>query len=361
MTRSTPIYLALAVVLTALALASAASGTPSSASGHTAHLAAGYAVYSVRDDGTDRRVVTLLAPSLFDSAATVWSVVRSPSQDRVLIVREDGIVIARADGSEAITLSPAGMRIPSSAAAFSPNGRYVAFTATQPGCTQPNCDKLFVVGSDGTGLRLLASTAADPSWSADGKWIAYTGDLPFNGDRGTIYLVHPDGSGVRRVATDSLGVYDPPSFAPSGQSFVYGCTAGTCVTQVGSPRRLISRNLGNFGSGLWSPDGRAIATTQAANGVSHAVLAVIDVARARTRRLTASDINGTIDAPVAWSPDSSKLVFQRSCEYPPPDCRIAVYAINLKNGGKHRLSRDAHVWMDVRWRKNRLTYIAATG
>ena len=317
---------------------------------------AGYTVYSVREDGTARHALATVPTTLFGSD-DVWLVTRSPAKDRFLAARSDGIFVANLDGSNVIRLSPGGEQIPSYAPPlFSPNGRLVAFSVTDPGCMQPNCNQLYVSRTDGTGLKLLAKTAADPSWSADGKWIAYAGDLDFDGGRGSIYLVHPDGSGLRRIATDGTGVYGHPSFAPSGTRLAYGCTAGLCLT-LGTRHHVISRSQG----ALWSPDGRRIAQSQASNGVNHSVLSVVDIATATTRPLTSSDINGTSDMPLAWSPDGSTLAFLRACEYPPPICRIAVYALNLANGSKHRLSRDAHSWMDVRWSNHTLTYVAATG
>jgi len=321
-------------------------------------LAAGYAVYSVRDNGTSRRLLATVPSTLFSPGTDVWLVTRSPSRDSFLVVRSDGLFIAGLDGSHSIALSPVGKRIANyTPAAFSHDGRLIAFSAFDPNCLWANCNDLYVTGADGTGLRLLASNAVDPSWSADGKWIAYLGDLDQNGGAGATYVVHPDGSGLRRIAT-AVGLYGPPSFAPSGTLLAYGCAAGLCLTELGTPqRRLLSRAQGS----LWSLDGHKIALIQGSNGVNHSVLAVVDVATSRTRRLTTSDTNGTTDTPLAWSPDSSKLAFRRNCEYAPPDCRIAVYALNLANGTKHRLSRDAHRWMDVRWSKHTLSYVAATG
>jgi Tol biopolymer transport system component len=57
---------------------------------------------------------------------------------------------------------------------------------------------VWVVGSDGTGLHRLTDLAEDMlvvTWSADGRWIAFSGELG-------IYLVDAGGREVRRLSAD---------------------------------------------------------------------------------------------------------------------------------------------------------------
>jgi eukaryotic-like serine/threonine-protein kinase len=90
----------------------------------------------------------------------------------------------------------------SSAPAFSPDGKQMAFKHTIP---EKNQDELRVANSDGTNVHVIlvregAATKAlqgDPSWSADGKLIAM-GALELGGDNfGSLLIVTPDGKLVK--------------------------------------------------------------------------------------------------------------------------------------------------------------------
>jgi Tol biopolymer transport system component len=72
---------------------------------------------------------------------------------------------------------------------WSPDSKRLAFLSS---------DGLDVANRDGSHLRLLSRIGsgtpyggARPAWSPDGKWIAFAG--------GSLYLVHPDGSGLHRL------------------------------------------------------------------------------------------------------------------------------------------------------------------
>jgi dipeptidyl aminopeptidase/acylaminoacyl peptidase len=328
--------------------------------------ATSYTLYSVDESGRSRRTLAVMPPALFGSDGAGRVIGRSRSGQRVLIATTGGTVAADVDGSNGVTLTPPGQQVSTAGAiaSFSRDGRQVAFSAND--CSSSagfgfNCLQLYVAASDGSDTRLLAANATLPTWSADGKWIAYYGGLGVNVVPAAVYVVHPDGSGLHRIAGD--GFADSISFAPVGDRLAYTCTtehgAGVCVIHAdGSGKRLIDR--GGATSLLWSPDGREIAVSQGARGVNHSLLATVTVATRRTRLLTNSKINGDTDLPLAWSPDSSRIAFHRTCVYGPPECRIAVYALTLRNGSKRRLSYDDRDWAVVHWVNHQLSYLAPT-
>jgi Tol biopolymer transport system component len=71
-----------------------------------------------------------------------------------------------------------------------------------------------------------------PSWSADGKWIAFSSDRgsPLQRVKGkweilqfaSIYLIHPDGSGLKRI-TNRGGICGTPKWTPDSKSVVAYC------------------------------------------------------------------------------------------------------------------------------------------
>jgi Tol biopolymer transport system component len=90
--------------------------------------------------------------------------------------------------------------------ALSPNGRLIAFCAGDG--RQRN---LYIVHTNGSGLRKLADMSADPSWSPGGNWIAFDG-IP-KGSKRQIWIVNPDGRNLRDVSNDTSADY-APAWAP---------------------------------------------------------------------------------------------------------------------------------------------------
>ena len=101
-------------------------------------------------------------------------------------------------------------------AAFSPDAKSIAFVSTRSGQAD-----VWILDLATHGLRNLTSSATGefrPSWSAHGQWIAFSTDRnPTAGpclggappgampalvrmQSTSVYIVHPDGSGLRRVS-----------------------------------------------------------------------------------------------------------------------------------------------------------------
>ena len=84
---------------------------------------------------------------------------------------------------------------------WSPDGRRIAFLARggiQPG-DWPNTNNVYIVDSHGSNLTMLAKASSPPVWSPDGSHIAFLR----GGDRDSLFVIKPDGSGMRKLA-DSI-------------------------------------------------------------------------------------------------------------------------------------------------------------
>lgn len=86
----------------------------------------------------------------------------------------------------------------------------------------PSQAALMLSNSDGSGEVALTKGTLDynPSWSADGRWIAFTSERDGSAD---LYRMHADGSGVERLTDDPS--YDDQAFSPDGEqvsSFPHG-------------------------------------------------------------------------------------------------------------------------------------------
>jgi Tol biopolymer transport system component len=162
--------------------------------------------------------------------------------------------------------------------------------------------------SDVTGRhrRVLAhgGDGSDPTWSPDGKEIAFVQD-------GTIFLMRPDGGGVHAVAS------------PSGVNTVTWSPSGACIAAaIGqSPSRIAiidvransykwlrSSNAGQYYP-AWSPSGNSLVYAQ----TDPSGLYIADLSHRHTRLLAACpESNCTQDLWPAWSPDGSLIAFARN-------------------------------------------------
>src|SRR5262249_47924507 len=108
-------------------------------------------------------------------------------------------------GLERLTDSPAY----DDQAAFAPDGTQLVFVSTRGGGTAD----LWAVDLRSRKAKPLTSGAGGnfrPSWSPDGRWIAFSSDrssdMPFGRGRWEhlhlvdLYVVHPDGSGLKRIS-----------------------------------------------------------------------------------------------------------------------------------------------------------------
>jgi len=108
--------------------------------------------------------------------------------------------------------------------ALSPDGKSIVFSM---GVGRSR--HLFLMDSDGSGLAQLTdarSVDAQPTWSPDGKWIAFTSnraqaDLRHrNRSNWDVWVVHRDGTGLMRLTTDPARD-GAPVFTPGGRSLLF--------------------------------------------------------------------------------------------------------------------------------------------
>ncbi|VVB95552.1 Protein TolB [uncultured archaeon] len=133
-------------------------------------------------------------------------------------------------------------------------------------------EKIFVINPDGTGNQQLildntrqGNAAEDkppqwaaPSWSYDGKSLAYT-TLDEKTDP-KIYTVNADGTGKKLVFKDNFKQWSP-SFSPDGNNIVYVSYNDRYNQELfiidieGTARRQLTFDEINKNNPVWGPDG----------------------------------------------------------------------------------------------------------
>lgn len=158
---------------------------------------------------------------------------------------------------------------------------------------------VFTIDPDGRDLRLLVPDAERPTWSADGKLLAFS-------DRACGLSVRDVVRKATRqvVAKELANVCWPTgALSPNGEELAFGSYEPIRIVVVdgGTPTQLTS---GESDEGLrWSPDGDRIAFLRELGEEVWIAEADSEVAR----RVLATD--GNIYSGLSWSPDSRLLAF----------------------------------------------------
>ena len=130
--------------------------------------------------------------------------------------------------------------------ALSPDGKSLAFISTR-GEGFANLWLLDIASHKYTNLTTSRSGNFRPSWSPDGRWIAFSSDRDANPGRFPgqwehlqstgIYLIHPDGTGLRRL-TKAGGVAGSPSWSSDAKRVLYYETdeTGAYLAKSGNSR-----------------------------------------------------------------------------------------------------------------------------
>lgn len=237
----------------------------------------------------------------------------APDGSTVAFSRDGAVYTVKPDGSCPRRLTDGGEP------AFSPAGDLLAVTR----CEGDAC-AIVVVSRDGSDVRQIAVGAvSEPSWSADGKHVYLS--LENEDMTTTTWVVRADGTELRRLAPPwvepgdrrwsiAAATEEGPTVAPDGRTYAFAsghdptveinsAQEAIFVRRVGGrARQQLSdpRNAGDYDP-AWSPDGSRISFQRSGE------IAVMDADGSNERVLTR--VNGATTS--AWSPTSREIVFTR--------------------------------------------------
>ncbi|MCE2396686.1 PD40 domain-containing protein [Candidatus Poribacteria bacterium] len=225
----------------------------------------------------------------------------------------------------------------------------IAFTSERDGNRE-----IYVMDADGGNQQRLTNSRLvdwDPSWSPDGRHIAFTangrpGDWGARGGDLEIYVMDANGSNPRKL-TNNLRQDTDPAWAPDGKRIAYTSTIDRNKEiyvmdadkgwERGKPRRLTNSgdvHIHNWDPS-WSPDSERIAFTSNRDG--NLEIYVMDTDGGNQRRLTNSGDIHIHNSKPSWSPDGRRIAFMSDREG-----NSKIYVMNADGGQQLNRTRDMH-------------------
>ena len=140
----------------------------------------------------------------------------------------------------------------------------------------------------------------DPEWSPNGRYIAFAGNLLDPARFDDIYVMRPDGSGVRRVTENVLGEGNP-SWSPSSNALAFHAFDSIATVNLdGSDRRRVAEE---GCCPAWAPRGRLIAFA------ADERINVVRTDGTAERTVVRPRVEGSTVTTPAWSPNGRRIAF----------------------------------------------------
>lgn len=200
--------------------------------------------------------------------------------------------------------------------------------------TKGKSKEIFICDFDGYQPRQFThdnSIVLSPSWSSDGKWMAYTS---YSRGRPELFIKHIRDK--RGAIVAQKGINSSPAWIPgknalaatlsfSGDQEIY------MLTGKGKIIKRLTYNQGIDTSPTWSPDGSKMAFVSRRAGSPQ--IYIKDIKSGHTRRLT---FQGNYNTEPSWSPKGNKIAFSAM-----EKGEANIYVINPDGSNLMQLTRDA--------------------
>ncbi len=187
--------------------------------------------------------------------------------------------------------------------------------------------QLWIMNLDGSEQKLLVDWASKPSFSSDGRQVAFYGWEGIEGANG-VHVINSEGQGHYKVLDDGFARY--VDWSPVSMDIAFSAQRGRrmdiFIITIGDEDE---RPIIDGKEPGWSPDGQRIAHWGCQE--SNCGLFIIRADGTNKTRLT----DGAHDGTPVWSPDGSKIAFISD-----QDGNWEIYTINPDGSAPTRLTND---------------------
>lgn len=332
--------LALPALAAVLALAAACGGTGTASDSPSASASTSVVPSAAPSAGE----TPLPAPTVTGTIAVSKVTLSTGAFGELYSVNTDGTGLGLLATGEDVSLKQA---------AWSPDGTRIACimgnSSSRPWSYYPY--SLWTMNADGSGQARLTEgkvRGAWPTWSPDGKKLAFVRVLP-SSDNAGIFVVDADGSGLERVTSGDL-----PVWTPGGDIYFVKGAAGDIfsIRPDGSGRARVTTDIavGAFAVSrdgtrlaIYDSLGDSIVTLPADGSGSPTVLVDQVTAKGYTPEVSYRSVGVVL----SWAPDGRSLAFAASDGMDTEGS--ALYIVNADGTGLSMVPGTGKVW-DPAWR-----------
>jgi Tol biopolymer transport system component len=185
---------------------------------------------------------------------------------------------------------------------------------------------------------------------AEAAFPGKNGRIAYQGSDRVIYTVLPDGRGKTKVTDGS-----DPSFSADGKKIAYVATDGNdseiyTIKATGGRPFQVTDNATNDGSPSWSPNGKRIAYT--CSDGDQEICTIAAGGKGKRFQLTKND---RLDFSPSYSPSGRKIAYSGLSK-----TDFEVYTINSRGGGKFNVTKNdsGDYYPDYSPNGKRIAYVA---